>query len=91
MGRFKEKMYRFMYGRYGTDDLYKFSMVLFFVLWIIEIIALAIIPDGGVKAIVSVSFSTVSLLLVIWMIFRTMSRDHYKRRRENMIYLNHIN
>jgi hypothetical protein len=25
MGRFKEKLYRFMYGRYGTDKLYHFT------------------------------------------------------------------
>ena len=35
MGKFKEKIYRFMYGRYGVDELYKFSMVVFFILWLV--------------------------------------------------------
>lgn len=87
MGKFKEKIYRFMYGRYGVDELYKFSMVVFFIIWIAELIVVTAVPSGLAKAIATVSFSTATTLLLFWMIFRTMSRNHFKRRRENMIYL----
>lgn len=87
MGKFKEKIYRFMYGRYGTDELYKFSMVVFFILWIAELILVAVMPEGLAQSIVSLSFSTAITLLLVWMIYRTMSRNHFKRKRENMIYL----
>jgi len=76
-----------MYGRYGTDQLYNFLMVLFFIVWIIEIIAVAIIPEGLVQGIVSVTGSVLMTLIMIWMIYRVMSRNIYKRRRENDRYL----
>ena len=87
MGKFKEKIYRFMYGRYGTDQYYNFLMVLFFVLWVFELIALAIIPEGLIQGVASVVFGTLTTLLLCYMIFRSMSRNIYKRRRENEIYL----
>ena len=87
MARFKEKMYRFMYGRYGSDQLYSFLMIVFIIVWIGEIIAMAIMPEGMAQAIVSVACGIIMALLVIWMIYRSMSRNIAKRRRENEIYL----
>lgn len=87
MARFKEKIYRFMYGRYGTDQLYSFLMVLFFIVWLCEIIAVAIIPEGVAQGIASVVGAALTTLLIFLMIFRSMSRNIYKRRRENEIYL----
>ena len=77
-----------MSGRYGIDDLYKFSMVLFFALWLIEIIVLSIMPNSSTKTTISIIFSATTLSLVVWMMFRCMSRNHFKRRRENLAYLN---
>ncbi len=87
MGKFKEKLYRFMYGRYGTDQLYNFLMVLFFILWVVELIVLAIIPEGQLQGILSVVFGLLTTGVIVWMTFRTMSRNIYKRRRENEAYL----
>jgi phage FluMu protein Com len=87
MARFKEKLYRFMYGRYGTDQLYSFLTVLFFIVWAFEIIAVMIIPEGTLQNIVSIIGGSLTMLLLIVMIFRSMSRNIYKRRRENEIYL----
>ena len=87
MGRFREKLYRFMYGRYGMDELYYFLFITFFVLWIVELIVVAILPKGTASTIVSLVFSIVISLLIFIMIFRTMSRNIYKRRRENERYL----
>ena len=87
MGKFKEKIYRFMYGRYGTDELYYFLFILFFALWIFELVTVAILPNGIASQIVSTVFSILISLLIFFMIFRTMSRNIYKRRRENEVYL----
>ena len=76
-----------MYGRYGTDDLYSFIMIVFVVLWLLEIVAVAIIPEGTVQTVISLSCSILITLLLVWTTFRAMSRNIYKRRRENEIYL----
>ena len=87
MGRFRDKLYRFMYGRYGTDELYNFLFVAFFVVWIIELITIAIIPKGLASTIVSLIFSLIMSLLIFFILFRFFSKNIYKRRRENEAYL----
>ncbi len=87
MGRFKDKLYRFMYGRYGTDELYNFLFVSFFAVWIIELITIAIMPDGLASTIVSLVFSLITSLLIFFMLFRVLSRNIHKRRRENEAYI----
>ncbi|MBZ9634575.1 hypothetical protein [Clostridium sp. FP1] len=71
MGNFKNKLTQFMYGRYGTDQLYNALIVAYFVL----IVANAFISS----AIISILMSAV----LIWTIFRALSRNVYKRRMEN--------
>ncbi len=87
MGRFKQKIYRFMYGRYGADELYNFLIWLNVILILAEIIASAFMPEGTASAIVSVSLSVIIVFIFIFEIFRVMSRNIAKRRRENEIYL----
>jgi DNA-directed RNA polymerase subunit RPC12/RpoP len=87
MGRFREKMYRFMYGRYGTDALYNFLTWLNVILILLSFIAAAFIEDETVNAIVSVAFSAVITFIFIYEIYRMMSRNIAKRRRENERYL----
>ena len=79
MNRFKQWLQRFMMGRYGTDKLN---------MWILG--------GGLVLCIISIfiAFPPVSLLLtagsyalMIWAIFRTFSRNTYKRNRENRRFL----
>lgn len=75
MANFKEKLIRFMYGRYGADQLYYGLFALYFVLAIINaflhwpIFAILMTAD------------------LIWMVFRMMSRNHAARRRENEAFL----
>ncbi len=85
--KFKEKMYRFAYGRYGTDDLYSFSMILFAIIWVAEIIAVMIVPEGVAKTVMTFVFGAVIMFLLSWTMFRMMSRNIARRRRENEIYL----
>ena len=87
MGNFREKIYKFMYGRYRTDELYYFLFFLFFAIWLIQLILVAVMPEGLASTIVSLVLSILTFLIIFVMIFRTMSRNIYKRRRENEIYL----
>ncbi len=83
MGKFQEKLYRFMYGRYGTDRLSR-------VLSVTALIVLAIsLPVSWIWGrtlpgnIVAISLYAVSLGLCIWSSARVMSRKIYKRQAEN--------
>ena len=87
MGRFREKIYRLMYGRYGTDNLYNFLTWVTVFLIIAEMITVALIPEGQVRAIVSLSFFAVIIALFAWNMGRTFSKNISKRRRENERYL----
>ena len=87
MGKFKEKLYRFFYGRYGTDQLYKFCLILLMLLLVASLVLQFTLPEGLASAIVSLSISVLTYALMFWMIFRSMSRNIYKRRRENERYL----
>ncbi len=87
MGKFKEKMYRFMYGRYGTDELYNFLSYLNIFLIFAYCITILCMREGLARTIVSLCFSLLIMLIFIFEIYRTMSRNIAKRRRENDRYL----
>ena len=75
--KFREKLARFFYGRYGSDQFNMFllisSMVLLFVAFF-----LPLIPSYIVRGL--------STLLMILAILRIMSRNIDKRRRENAVF-----
>ena len=70
---------RFMAGRYGMDKLN------YTLLWTSVIISLAnlFLP----MAIVRLVLTGVSYLLLIWVLFRALSRKTYRRYRENRRFL----
>lgn len=70
----KEKMYKFMYGRYGNDQLNRFLIVVSLILWIISIFTTGFL---GLIAVVLIGYSY----------FRMFSRNIYKRADENTRYL----
>ena len=35
--KFKDRIIRFMYGRYGTDSLHSFLTAVFFIMWAINL------------------------------------------------------
>ncbi len=78
-----------MYGRYGTDNLYMFLTVLILILIIANMITGACIPNEYALAenIVNGCFSLVTLALLAFAIFRSMSRNIPARRKENLLYL----
>ena len=73
--RLGHKMASFMYGRYGTDELSKFLMILALILMVISWF-----PNLGLVYFVA-------LALMVWSLFRTFSRKLDKRRRERERYL----
>lgn len=66
---------RLMYGRYGTDQLNIFLLVVFFLLWVAEVFVR--------NQLAASILSTVSLVVALIVLFRAM-KPHYGRRRRRM-------
>lgn len=75
MDKFLYKLYKFMYGRYGIDDLYKFGLIV-----CVFISLMNIFINNRI-------FSIIEILLMVIIIYRSMSKNIYKRRQENQRYL----
>ncbi len=75
MKRFRDWIFRFMYGRYGVDQLYYGLFFLWIILTVVGVFTRSII----VSAITSV--------VVVIMFFRMLSKNHAARRRENEAFL----
>lgn len=73
--KFVNKVQKFMYGRYGVDDLYKFLFGLYIVLFILNLFI-----NSNIIAILNT-------LIVIIMLFRFFSKNIYARSNENKKYL----
>ncbi len=71
----KEKIARFLYGRYGEDALGRFLMVMYIGLVFINFIAK------------SELINIITLVIGFWMIYRMLSKDYSKRHQENEKYL----
>ena len=78
LGRMGERLARFMYGRYGNDQLNRFLTVTSLIL-----LVLSVIPYLW-------ALWFVALGLIIWSSFRCYSRNIYKRRCENERFLKMI-
>jgi len=75
MSGIKQKLMRFMYGRYGMDKLYYFLIVFSLVLSLIG--SFSRIPY----------FSFVSYALIFYAFYRFFSKQIHKRRAENAKFL----
>lgn len=72
---FRNALQRFLYGRYGSDQLNLFLMVSYLVL-----LLLSVLPGLGILEFVSFALVAVTL-------FRTLSRNLPARRAENAKFL----
>lgn len=71
----RNALQRFMYGRYGSDQLNVFLIVAYLVL-----LLLSGLP--GLRLL-----ETISFLLMVWSLFRMLSRNYAARRAENAKFL----
>lgn len=85
--RFREKLYKFMYGRYGTDKLYSFCNILIIILFVTSFLLSFIIKNEVALAWANLIIFALEIFLIVWSISRMFSKNIYKRRRENEIYL----
>lgn len=72
----KEKMYRFMQGRYGSDNLNRFLLIIVAACFILSLF-------GRRMGI----FQILGIACLIYAYFRMFSGNIYKRRAENAAYM----
>ena len=79
MGKLKNKFYRFMYGRYGTDTLSKVLLYVYF-----AFVLICTIVSIFVRSIwFSLFYYVVASALIVWMFSRMFSKNIAARKREN--------
>ena len=76
MNNFKQKLIRFMIGRYGMDEMYLGLFGVWFVITLVN------------AFVHSVFLNLLAFAALMWGLFRFRSRDHAKRRAENEKFLN---
>ena len=72
---FRERIAAFMYGRNGFDNLCNFIWILCIILVLVNLF------------IGSIIISVIETVLMVYTVFRSMSRKIYKRQKENAAYL----
>ena len=75
MNQLKEKFYRFMYGKYGMDNLGRFLMFC----------SITILLVSSIFNITNLVYFAIPILGIVY--FRLLSKNHQKRFQENQIYL----
>ena len=75
----KDKFQRFMAGRYGVDELGKYSLYLTIALLIIGLFVRSRFLNG------------ITFILVLVLYFRMFSKNYAQRRKENEIFLKYKN
>lgn len=85
MRKIREWLARFMYGRNGVDSLYKFSIVLYLVLVVIQAFFVGTDFYRGVFGLI---IRILLMAFLVWTLFRFFSRNIQKRQAENRKFLN---
>lgn len=73
--RFRDRLVRFMYGRYGADELYRFLTIAFYVVFFVNLVVRSYV------------LSALTIAILVWSVFRMFSKNIYARRLENQKYL----
>lgn len=79
----RERLARFMQGRYGVDQFSNFLIILALILMVLEFF----LPFSYVRS----GLNSIGLLLIVYAYFRILSRNHYKRYAENERYMKYHN
>ena len=85
MGKFKNKIQRFLYGRYGGDTLNNVLLGVYLFIVLAYFIGSLFIPPAMVKTKLTLSllYYVITITLFILIFYRMLSRNIAKRRREN--------
>lgn len=73
--KFLYKFQKFMYGRYGSDKFSNFLLAL---------CAIIIVINAFLHSLV---FVCIEFAILTYSIFRSLSRNIYKRQKENLLYM----
>lgn len=84
MGKIKNRLYRFMYGRNGSDKLGNFLAWIYFSLVLIY----TVVGFFWENAIFTVFYLLASFTLLYFVFFRMFSKNIVKRRKENEKFCN---
>lgn len=71
----KEKLARWLYGRYGEDDLGRFLLVMYLILMVLNLFI-----DSDILQLLGT-------VMIVWILYRILSKNYYARRKENNTYL----
>lgn len=82
--RFSESVQRFMFGRYGVDQL---NLFLLGAAVVLNLISVVLSRFGAVCALIGMLISLMAYVLLIWNLFRTLSKNLEKRFLENRRFL----
>lgn len=80
MEKLKNKLYNFMQGRYGADELGRFLSLFVVVLLLISSLL-------GRFRVVSMIFEISAVVILVYAFYRILSRNLYKRATENNRFL----
>lgn len=78
--RFRNTVARFMWGRYGNDQLNRFLFVVYFILWFFSLIL------QGWGGLLLYLLTNGAVVLILW---RMLSRNIPRRQAENQRFLRH--
>lgn len=76
--KFREKITQFMYGRRGADEFSRFLLVVTLVF---------IVLSWMFQGVLQPLFSLLTMACLVYCYYRILSKDIYKRQRENAWYL----
>ena len=85
MGKFKQKLRGFLYGRYGGDTLNNVLLGVYVFLALAYYIVSMLVPQESKnpQLILSLCYYLVTAALIVIIFYRMFSRNIVKRRREN--------
>ena len=87
MSNFRDKLARFMYGRYGNDELYFALFVATLILLFTGAVCSVLGHVAFALTVIGWVLYVCALALMVWTIYRTFSRNLSARQRENQAYL----
>ena len=85
--KFREKLARFLYGRYGADSLYNALFIGELILLFLGAVLSVLAKIEPVLAAVAIIMYALALIALFYAMFRFFSRNIPERRKENEAWL----